>query len=125
MGRTIRTDSEVLVAPSAEPRFGEVWAFCNADGTLVVHRFLRHRRGAFYFQGDAHWPDPPVPRGRLVGRVVRVRQGGRERPLGRSDRLTGGVRLVVRGRARALARRLGLRRARTAACALLGRGRAR
>lgn len=125
MGRTIRTNSEVLVTPSAEPRFGEVWAFCNAEGTLVVHRFVRRRQGAFYFQGDAHWPDPPVSGDLLVGRVLRIRHGGRERHLGGTDRLTGGARLAFRGRARALARRLGLRRVRALAESLLERWRAR
>ena len=109
MGRTIRTGSEVLVAASAEPRFGEVWAFCNSEGVLVVHRFLRRRQDEFYFQGDAHRPDPPAPRERLVGRVLRIRYGGVERGLGEQDRLTGGARLVLRQRARAVAVRLGLR----------------
>lgn len=123
MGRTIRTGSEVLVARSAEPRFGEVWAFCNTDGVLVVHRFARRRHQDYYFQGDAHWPDPPVSRDLLVGRVLRVRYQGRERGLGAVDRLTGGARLMFRQRGRALAIRLGLRRVRDLGQALLGRRR--
>src|SRR5690606_21299842 len=96
-GRTIRSGSEVLVVASRRPRLGEVWAFCNAAGMLVVHRFRRRRGGLLYFQGDAHWPDPPVECELLVGRVVCVREQGRERPLGWQDRLRGGARLVCRG----------------------------
>lgn len=125
MGRTIRTGSKVLVSAGDEPRFGEVWAFCNAQGILVVHRFVRRRKGAFYFQGDAHWPDSPVPRDLMVGRVRRVRYQGRERRLGGHDRLTGGARLVFLQRARALARRLGARRVRAFARSLLQKQRSR
>ena len=121
MGRTIRGGSDVLVAAAEEPRFGEVWAFCNAAGVLVVHRFARCRQGEYYFQGDAHWPDPPVPRAWLVGRVLRVRSGGRERSLGGRDRLVGGLRLLLRRNARALARRLGLRRVRDSAMVFIHR----
>lgn len=124
MGRTIRTDSEILVSASDEPRFGEVWAYCNPDGMLVVHRFVRQQQGLFYFQGDAHWPDPPVPRDLLVGRVLRVRHRGSERRLGTRDRVTGGTRLVLLGRARALARRLGLHRVRALARSVLEERRA-
>ncbi len=121
MGSAIRTDSEVLVAGAAEPRFGEVWAFCDAQGVLVVHRLVRRRRGAFCFQGDAHWPDQPVGRELLVGRVVRVRYRGHERRLGRRDRLAGGARATLRGLARRAARRLGARGLQGTARALLRR----
>lgn len=120
MGRTIRAGSKVLVIASAEPRFGEIWAFCNAQGVLVVHRFARCRGGAYYFQGDAHWPDPPVTREQLVGRVLRVRHRGRERRLGPMERLAGGVRLRLRRSTRALARRRGLRRVRDLVRSLTG-----
>ena len=55
---------------------GEVVAFHTGDGRLVVHRLLGYRlyRGhlACLTQGDAlpDHPDPPVPLGQLLGRVV-------------------------------------------------------
>lgn len=55
---------------------GDVVAFHAGDGRLVVHRLLGYRlyrgRLACVSQGDAlpcH-PDPPVPLGQLLGRVV-------------------------------------------------------
>jgi hypothetical protein len=55
---------------------GDVVAFHAGDGRLVVHRLLGYRlhrgRLACVTQGDAlpHHPDPPVPLGQLLGRVV-------------------------------------------------------
>lgn len=112
MGRTIRGGSEVLVAAGVCPHFGEVWAYCTVEGVVVVHRFLRRRREALQFQGDAHWPDPPVTREQLVGRVLCIRFQGREHWLSRWEGLAGGARLLLRGHTRTLARRLGGRRLR-------------
>ncbi|MCU1675610.1 MAG: hypothetical protein JWM93_368, partial [Frankiales bacterium] len=39
MGATIVAGSEVVVhARARPPRTSEVWAFCNEDSTVVVHR---------------------------------------------------------------------------------------
>jgi hypothetical protein len=60
---------------------GDVVAFRNADGGLIVHRLLGYRprvgpraRGiACVTRGDAApLPDAPVPLGSLLGRIVRV-----------------------------------------------------
>jgi hypothetical protein len=90
MGRLIPRGSEVLVAPGRRPRPGEVWAFCRANGDLVVHRHRRGARGEHVFQGDAKArPDDPVGDDQLVGRVVAVRREGQVRELGARDRITG------------------------------------
>ncbi|MEX1007825.1 MAG: S24/S26 family peptidase [Acidimicrobiia bacterium] len=90
MGRSIPWGSEVLVVPAERPRVGEVWAFCTANGELVVHRHRRPIRGAYVFQGDAKAsPDDPVRADQLIGRVVAVRAGGQVRRLGAGDRITG------------------------------------
>jgi hypothetical protein len=90
MGRTIPTGSAVLVANSGQPRRGQVWAYCNQAGALVVHRYRRQTDAGHVLQGDTCLrPDPPVEDARLVGRVIAVRRGGRARPVGWIDRCIG------------------------------------
>jgi hypothetical protein len=91
MGHTITSGNEVLVVAVARPRWGQIWAFCNDRGEIVVHRYLLERRGLARFRGDAvRAPDRLVHPDRLIGRVVKVRRGNREIDLRRSrHRLTG------------------------------------
>jgi hypothetical protein len=90
MGRLIPRGSEVLVAPGRRPRPGEVWAFCRANGDLVVHRHRHGARGAHVFQGDAKaGPDDRVGDEQLIGRVVAVRRDGHVHELGTRDRIAG------------------------------------
>jgi len=74
MGWSIRGGTAVLVAPAVAPRPGEVWAFCDDTGTVVVHRARgRSARGGYRFQGDACVRgEDHVGVDRLVGQVVRL-----------------------------------------------------
>jgi hypothetical protein len=97
MGWTVRTDSTVLVVPGNNPQPGEVWAFCNASGRVVIHRYRRHVATGHVFQGDTcvH-PDRPVDELHMIGRVVAVRRRDRQRPLPRGHRLLGAVQRTPR-----------------------------
>ncbi len=74
MGWSIPGGGRVRVDPvSAEPRPGEVWAFCDPQGEIVVHRHRTTVGGAHRFQGDARVrADEPVEPDRLIGRVGAV-----------------------------------------------------
>lgn len=69
----------LIVGGSASPRHGEVWAFCDRDGEVVVHRFLARADDHFVFRGDAApRADAPVPAEWLVGAVQAVDDGARQ-----------------------------------------------
>jgi phage repressor protein C with HTH and peptisase S24 domain len=90
MGRTIPTGASVLVAEDATPRRGQLWAYCDEAGRVVVHRYRRHTGAGHVLQGDTRvHPDAPVQDGRLIGRVTAVRRRGRVRAVGWSDRCVG------------------------------------
>jgi hypothetical protein len=73
MGRSIPDGSKVRVEPAASPRRGEVWAFCDRSGSVVVHRRRGPVSGGARFQGDARVrPDEVVPDEQLIGRVIDV-----------------------------------------------------
>ena len=94
MGATIPAGARVLVTAARRPRRAEIWAFCLADATVVVHRFRRLVDGRFQFQGDARpWPDEPVGSELLVGRVIAIETDGGRRRLGRWTRLRDRARL--------------------------------
>jgi len=105
MGRTIHSGDEVLIDPAGTPRLGEVWAFCDAQGEILVHRYLTRKAGMFRFQGDTNDAvDRPVPPERLIGRVVRILRDGEEfDQTSPRTRLIGKV-LAIRGLARAALR---------------------
>ncbi len=122
MGRAIPSGGRVRLALAAGPRFGEVWAFCAADGSVIVHRCIGRRAGCYRFRGDASGADPLVPPVRLIGRVVAVESGGAVRALRPWSRWTGGGRLALR----VLARRVvawAPERVRSALRRIAGRGR--
>ena len=107
MGRAVAGGGSVLVGGAGgRPRVGEVWAFCDAEGRVVVHRCRGGGPGTWVFEGDAVGRrDRPVPEDLLIGRVRAVRDpGGAVRPLGRADRWRGTVGIGVR-RARRFLRR--------------------
>lgn len=87
MGRALPGGSRVLVRAasgprSSGPRLGQVWAFCDASGEIMVHRYLRRRRGRYVFGGDANaFTDPAAAPERLIGRVIAVERGSRRRTL--------------------------------------------
>ena len=94
MGRAMPGGSRVLVVPGERMRRGQVWAFVEDDGRVLVHRFRRRAGDLHWFQGDANeHPDPPVGRGRLIGRVRRVDGPGPVRRLGRRATVRGRVSL--------------------------------
>jgi len=73
MGWSIRNGTRVRVEPAATPRRGEVWAFANAQGEIVVHRSRGKGPVGYVFQGDVHVdPDATVGAERLIGRVVEI-----------------------------------------------------
>ena len=107
MGRAIPSGSRVLVATSPPPRRGEVWAFVDDDGRLLVHRFRRSREGICWFEGDANpTADPGVHPVRLVGRVKTVDDGHRSWRLGSAARWRSLVLLNARRAARHFRRKV-------------------
>lgn len=91
MGRLIVPGDRVAIVATTRPRRGQVWAFCDARGDVLVHRCRGRRGGLWLFQGDARGrPDRPVSEANLVGRVTAIDHAGRRRPLGRRDRLLRG-----------------------------------
>jgi hypothetical protein len=73
MGATIVGGSKVTIVAGGVPRWGEIWAFVDDSGALVVHRLRARRPGHFSFRGDGNgWRDPDVTGERIVGRVIRI-----------------------------------------------------
>jgi hypothetical protein len=90
MWSAIPGGAEVLVANAARPRVGDIWAYCNDTGTIVVHRHRRARGRVHMFQGDnSRRPDPPVHDEQLIGRLVAVRVDGHVRDIGARERFAG------------------------------------
>ena len=116
MGRAVPAGARVRIVAASRPRRGEVWAMCDDDGRVIVHRVLGSVGDRWWLQGDANRsPDRPVGFDRLIGRVDEVEVAGRRRRLGAPRRLTGRARLdlaAVRKRVSAFARRVGQRRRR-------------
>jgi hypothetical protein len=107
MGSAIVTGDEVQVVIAERPHQGEVWAFCNASTSIVVHRCRGRRSEGWLFEGDAvGQADPVVPASWLIGRVVSIRHHGVERRVGRRDRLLGTFAIALRRTQRALRRSL-------------------
>ena len=101
MGKAIPDGARVRIVPAARPRRGEVWAMCNDESRVVVHRALGVVDGRWWLQGDANpIPDPPVGLDRLIGRVDEIEVAGRRRRLGASRWLIGRARLDVAAIAR-------------------------
>jgi hypothetical protein len=77
MGETILTGSNVWVLAADRPRWGEIWAFCDPDSTIDVHRCVGHRRGRARFWGDGNESaDTLVDDALLIGRVVAIESPG-------------------------------------------------
>lgn len=96
MGQAIPDGARVRVVAVDRPRRGEVWAMCNDEGRVIVHRVLGVVGRRWWLQGDANRsPDLPVDLDRLIGRVDEVEAAGRRRSLGTSDRLIARARLDI------------------------------
>lgn len=94
MGQAVPAGARVRVAAASTPRRGEVWAICDDDGRIIVHRVLGQAGERWWLQGDANRsPDQPVRLDRLIGRVDAVEVAGRRRRLGPADRRIARVRL--------------------------------
>jgi hypothetical protein len=96
MGSAIPSGSRVRLTLAPAPRFGEVWAYCAADGSIVVHRCLGRLGEGFRFRGDAAGADPPVVPVRLIGRVEAIESRGAVRVVRPWSRWIGGCRLAAR-----------------------------
>ncbi len=85
MRPTLVPPAKVLVVGAARPRGGEVWAYVDRHGSIVVHRYLRrHRDGSLAFRGDGvDHEDGWVTPFQLIGRVLRATRSGRESPVSR------------------------------------------
>jgi hypothetical protein len=96
MGRAIVGGERVLVAAGDVPRRGEIWAFVDEHGQLVVHRFRSAADGLMWFCGDRNPVDDlPVPSAAVIGRVTAIDRGNREHRVGLAARLFGHARLDV------------------------------
>ena len=105
MGTSVVSGDKVLVGPALRPRQGEVWAFCNANSSIVVHRCRGRRREGWLFEGDAVGrADPVVSESWLIGRVISIRHDHAEHRVGLSDRVVGTAAIAAR-RARRVVRR--------------------
>jgi len=103
----IDSDSVVRLVASSRPRPGEVWAFVDNDGRLIVHRIRRLRPDTVTHRGVGNSrDDEPVSRTRMVGRVVSSSGRGRSRRFGSLDAFIANASFRVR----AVARSVGLRR---------------
>lgn len=97
MGRAVVGGERVLVVGGGQPRRGEIWAFVDETGVLVVHRYRSQVDGMMWFCGDTNAVDDrPVPLCAVVGRVVEVDRNGRRRRVGVESRIVGRVRLDAR-----------------------------
>ncbi|CAA9271224.1 MAG: hypothetical protein AVDCRST_MAG76-3385 [uncultured Acidimicrobiales bacterium] len=107
MHPAIPAGARVHIAAARRPRWGEVWAFCDSEGNILVHRYRRRRCSAFVFQGDAAATcDDPIPADRLVGRVVSVEVDGRLRQISALVSWRWGLRLATIAAARRVRRLL-------------------
>jgi hypothetical protein len=83
MGRTIVSGSFVWIVAARRPRWGQIWAFCDPESNVEVHRCVGKRRGLSRFWGDGNpTADALVDDRFLIGRVVAI-----ERPGGRCQRV--------------------------------------
>jgi len=106
MGDTIKNGTEVQLVAASRPRRGEVWAYVDDEGRIVVHRFVGRRRRLLVFRGDAiASTDLLVAETRLAGKVVSGRDGEAERQISRRAGLVRIGRWKAEGVRRRLARR--------------------
>jgi hypothetical protein len=90
MGWTIPPGSSVHLVPSARPRRGQLWAYCDDTGAVVVHRYEYSADAGHVLRGDASRQyDRPVGDERIIGRVAAVRRGDRVPRVGSGFRLRG------------------------------------
>ena len=93
----IREGDVVTVAPLAgpDPRPGDVAAFVQPGTSGVrVHRIVKVEAGRYFLKGDnALDADGALAREAILGLVVRLERGGRDRPVGATIRTAAIARL--------------------------------
>jgi len=98
MSGVIESGSTVVVEAGPVPRPGEIWAFANDEGVIVVH-WVRHV-DEFHVIGRGtgnQFDDGPVPIENAVGRVRRLtRPDGSHKQFGIIDRLAAQARFKMR-----------------------------
>ncbi|MEQ8840148.1 MAG: S24/S26 family peptidase [Acidimicrobiales bacterium] len=103
MSGVIASGSTVVLSPATHPRCGEIWAFVDDDGGVVVHRVREYDGSSVTARGTGNRvDDDPVPASRLVGRVVESHWSGQRRRFGSVDRVRAAVTLRTRRRVRRL-----------------------
>lgn len=97
MAGVIATGSIVVIEAADRPRRGEIWAFVDDDGGVVVHR-LREIDGDMVVGRGTGNPldDDPVTTDRLIGRVAAATHGDDRRRFGRWDRRLSRVSFAAR-----------------------------
>lgn len=97
MAGVIATGSIVVIEAADRPRRGEIWAFVDDDGGVVVHR-LREIDGDVVIGRGTGNPldDDPVATDRLIGRVSAATQGDEHRRFGAWDRRVSRISFAVR-----------------------------
>lgn len=98
MRGTISTGATVSVVAAPAPRRGEIWAFVDDQGTVIVHRVREIDGDTIVGRGTGNpIDDPPVHLDRLIGRVVAsTSPSGVTTTFGEIDRLQARVRLDLR-----------------------------
>ena len=105
MKGVIATGSTVVIEAAEAPRRGEIWAFVDDDGRIMVHRIREIEGDTVVGRGTGNpLDDDPVDRDRLVGRVSSATQGGRVRHFGSFDRIRSRIEFASRKRLRWLRR---------------------
>ena len=101
MAGVIASDSTVVIVTASQPRRGEIWAFVDDEGGIVVHR-VREYDGTSVTARGAGNPidDAPVSTSRLVGKVVEARHESQRRRFGRIDRIRADLAMKLRASAR-------------------------
>ena len=105
MRGSIDSGSVVEIHAARAPRVGEIWAFTDDSGNLVVHR-VRHLRGdTVIARGSGNTlDDEPVEHQRLIGRVISATAGARTRRYGTLDRRRAAIEFSTRSVVRRLRR---------------------
>lgn len=107
MAGLIESGATVVLTEASQPRTGEIWAFVDDDGGIVVHRVREYDGANVTGRGSGNSvDDEPVPSSRLIGRVTAARNHGRHRVFGEVDRVRASVAMRSRRRIRRLLRGL-------------------
>lgn len=86
----IQSGAILEVTPEGRsPRRWEVWAFCDDEGRVIAHRFVRTLEdGRALFRSDTYGrDDPPVPDDHLVGLVRAIHTPSQTIHLGDLERI--------------------------------------